>query len=548
MGDEAKLKLRRFQEEREKARKDAHEQTMKLGFDGRSVGMRYQLWKAQGGICLYTGEPLMETKLADYEIDHIVPRSLGGPDAQVNYVLTFHDINNTKEKGALTPYALLHGKEGWDCYERRVKSHSTTLRNKKVQLLLREDAPELVERYTALAETAWISRLAQKVASLHFGWRNGIDYGGKETKQRVMVISGGLTARVRRKYRLNSLLAPCPQGADPVQWEEKVEKNRDDDRHHALDAMVINFLENWVRNPSKEHWFRFPPEVHRNAKAFFAEHLEKVTPEPIATEKPVLEEKFYAERVTCEGKRKKLVTKAARRLERIIELPYKTENMRRVYDSSLKTAMKRVENIRDDRLREIFRKIFIEQRPDESSWAKLCEEGFFQLSRAGRRGSKIRRLMLDRGTLEEYRDMSKDGKDGRPALRRGEPHRGFLIFWNAQKELNVRPVYAHESPAKVQSEVAPRDGAARVVAFVFSGCLIETATLVPKENVRLVERNESKQKRRIMAPSDLPAGRYILRQIVTRSHAVELDTPGGKRIMTEAEHLVKAGLKFVRTA
>ena len=548
MGDEAKFKLRRFQDEREKARKEAREQTLKLGVDSRSAGLRYQLWKAQGCVCLYTGAPLMETKLADYEIDHIVPRSLGGPDAQVNYVLTFHDINNTKEKGALTPYALLHGKEGWDCYEKRVKSHLTTLRNKKVQLLLREDAPELVERYTALAETAWISRLAQKVASLHFGWRNGIDYGGKETKQRIMAISGGLTARVRRKYRLNSLLAPCPQGVDPSDWEEKAEKNRDDDRHHALDAMVINFLENWVRNPSKEQWFRFPPEVHKNAKAFFAEHLKAVVPEPLAAEKPVLEEKFYAERITYEGKRKKPVTKAARRLERIEDLPYKTENMKRVFDRSFKTALKRVENIRDDRLREMLRKIFVEQQPDESAWTKLCEAGFFQTSCDGRRGSKIRRLMLDRGTPEEYRDMSKHGKNGRPALRRGEPHRGFLIFWNAREELNVRPVYAHESPAKVQAEVAPPGGAARVIAFVFSGCLVETKTSVPKENVRLVERNEAKQKRRINAQSDLPAGLYILRQIVTRSHAAELDTPDGKRIMTEVEHLAKAGLKFVRTS
>ena len=49
------------------------------------------------------GKPLSETRLDKYEIDHIVPRSLGGPDAAVNYVLTFHDVNHTKEKGKLTP-------------------------------------------------------------------------------------------------------------------------------------------------------------------------------------------------------------------------------------------------------------------------------------------------------------------------------------------------------------------------------------------------------------------------------------------------------------
>jgi len=67
------------------------------------------------------------------------------------------------------------------------------------------DAPELVQRYTALAETAWISRLAQTVVSLHFGWRNGNDAEGTK---RVTIVSGGLTGRVRRRYKLNSLLNP----------------------------------------------------------------------------------------------------------------------------------------------------------------------------------------------------------------------------------------------------------------------------------------------------------------------------------------------------
>jgi hypothetical protein len=273
--------------------------------------------------------------------------------------------------------------------------------------------------------------------------------------------------------------------------------------------------------------------------------LKTVAPEPVAAEKPVLEEKFYAERITYEGKRKKQVTKAARRLERVEDLPYKTENMKRVFDASFKTAMKRVENIRDDHLREMFRKIFVDQKPNELAWAKLCEGGFFQVSRDGRKGSRIRRLMLDRGTLDEYRDMSKGG---RPALRRGEPHRGFLIYWDALNKLSVRPVYAHESPSKVQEAVAPSGGAARFVAFVFSGCLVETTAPIPKENVRLVIIDETKKKRRVPALADLPAGRYILRQIKTETWAVELDTPDGKKIKTDVDYLVKAGLKFVRTA
>ncbi len=124
MGKEAAANYQRFLDDREKERKTSREKAAELGLDSRSSGLRYELFKAQGGICLYTGQPLCETKLDEYEIDHIVPRSVGGPDAAVNYVLTTHDVNHTKEKGKLTPYGLLHGKEGWDAYVERVNKRA----------------------------------------------------------------------------------------------------------------------------------------------------------------------------------------------------------------------------------------------------------------------------------------------------------------------------------------------------------------------------------------------------------------------------------------
>jgi CRISPR-associated endonuclease Csn1 len=186
----------------------------------------------QGGVCLYTGAALEETKLDQYEIEHIVPRSKGGPDAVVNYVLTTHAAN--KDKGDRTPFEWLSGTNRWDAYVQRVRLRFTALRNKKVKLLLNADAAELAERYTALAETAWISKLSQSILDVFFGWKNGNDSDGHK---RVAIVNGGLTARIRRKYKLNSLLNP---GA--ADEEEAEKKNRSDDRHHALDAMVISFM------------------------------------------------------------------------------------------------------------------------------------------------------------------------------------------------------------------------------------------------------------------------------------------------------------------
>jgi CRISPR-associated endonuclease Csn1 len=121
-------------------------------------------------MCLYCGQSFAATKLDEYEIEHIVPRSQNGPDAMVNFVLAHHECNAAK--GEQTPFQWWHNNTGqiapsidWDGYTKLVHSRATPLRNKKVQLLLREDAPELVQRYTALAETAWISKLAQTIAS-----------------------------------------------------------------------------------------------------------------------------------------------------------------------------------------------------------------------------------------------------------------------------------------------------------------------------------------------------------------------------------------------
>ena len=216
MGKQAKKDYQSFIDDN----RDARERAKKvLGGNSRaSLITRYLLWEAQGGECLY-GTPvkvakeaeclyflntaLKFTSLSEYHIDHIVPRALGGPDAIWNWVLTTTEANELK--GDRVPYVWFHedrAKE-WEAYCGRVFKHAKGLRRRKIDLMLRADAASLVgSKYTALAETAWIAKLAQTIVRLHFGWP--LDHqGGKE---RVNVISGGLTARVRRNYFLNRLL------------------------------------------------------------------------------------------------------------------------------------------------------------------------------------------------------------------------------------------------------------------------------------------------------------------------------------------------------
>jgi CRISPR-associated endonuclease Csn1 len=475
MGEQAKRDYQKFINDREKERKAAREEAEKLGLESKSSGLRYELFKAQGCICLYTGKPLAETKLDEYEIDHIVPRSLGGPDAAVNYVLTFHDINNTKEKGKLTPFALLHGKDGWDAYVKRVDARASTLRNKKVQLLTREDAPELVERYTALAETAWVSKLAQTILNLHFGWTNGYD---DKRQKRVIVVSGGLTARVRRKYGLDKLL--YSDVTDPEVLAKKV-KNREDKRHHALDAMVLTFIPQWARDPDKEGFFRFPAEFrdtsgredYQRVRELFQNHIAQVMPRHLSYERPILADTLYGAR--GEAGKEVIVQRSVLR-----GLAYKQEQMKLVF--SLKYAASQIEAIRDERIKRELKK-FIATEPDKPAWEAFChalENG----KQDSLPGIKILKVTLNRGeSFGEFKDLSKDGK-GAYRTKKKE-HRGQFVYLDSKGRPHVQAVRVFESLSTVKAELEGKREGIHIIGFFQSMCLVELEKPVTHGKVTL---------------------------------------------------------------
>jgi CRISPR-associated endonuclease Csn1 len=498
MGERARRDYQKFINDRERERKTARDEASDLGLKSRSSGLRYELWKAQGGICLYTGNPLSATKLDEYEIDHIVPRSLGGPDAAVNYVITTHDINHTKEKGKLTPYALFHGKEGWDAYVERVNKKRSALRNKKVQLLTREDARELVTRYTALAETAWISKLAQTIVNLRFGWLNGNDSQGWK---RVTVVSGGLTARVRRKYDINRLLH-----GDDITMENAEKKNRDDHRHHALDAMVLTFVPQWARDPGKEGFFRFPREFrdvngredHGRIREHFRKALVKVMPRNLFYERPVLADTLYGVRKNASGPVIVQKVEVAALARKPIG-PQKTK-----FD--LEYARLQVKSIRDSTIRARLND-FLALNPQEPAWNEFSAS-FRQLRKDGSPGASIRRVFVNSGDPAEYKDLSKDGSGSYRKGKKG--HRGQLVFLTANGQPRVRPVYAFESLAQARkSLLTEAEPGSRFYEFFQSGCLVtlDKPAAHPKHT--------------------LPPGKYLLNTIRAGGD-VKLTTAEGK--------------------
>ncbi len=498
MGKKAKIEYFSFIKTRAKERAKAREEAANAGATEKSAGLKLELLCAQDGCCLYTNEGLVPSKLDEYQIDHIVPRSKGGPDAVVNYALTTQKTNEAKANR--TPYDWFHQEmpEKWDSYVNRVRARATHLRNKKVQLLIALNAAELADKYTALAETAWIAKLAQAIVGLHFGWRNGVDENGNK---RVTVISGGLTGRIRRKYALNQILSPNANNE-----EEAERKNRDDDRHHALDAMVISFIPSWARNAMKGNFFRFPEPIHENPKGFFEKEISSVIPQNLCFEKSALAETIYGSR--GEGDAKVIV----QRVE-LLKLAYKTDNQKSVF--SLKYFGDQIKAVRDKHIQKLLAD-FHATSPEESTWKKFCEN-FNLPHKDGSAGSRVLSVLMNVGKPNEYKDLSKDGTGSYRKALKG--HKGQIVYVLISMDKNgenkeaaqVRPVYAFESQAQVSKEVAEKFGEkCRVIGFFQSGCLVEVDKTVAHNK------------------SPLPNGKYRLNTILTDSKSVKVTRADGK--------------------
>ncbi len=169
--------------------------------------------------CPYTGEQIGIAMLfsEQVEIEHILPFSITLDDSLNNQTVALHRAN--RDKGNRTPEeAFGHSPPGYD-YEKILERAALMPANKAkrfavggYQKWLKEDKDFLAR---ALTDTAYLSRIAKEYLSLVC------------PSNRVRVIPGRLTGKLRHHFGLNDVLGL------------RGEKNRDDHRHHAVDAAVI---------------------------------------------------------------------------------------------------------------------------------------------------------------------------------------------------------------------------------------------------------------------------------------------------------------------
>ena len=253
--------IARWNKEREKARAGYAADIVKLYKDetGKDIVptdvdiLKFQLWEEQGHVCLYTGEQI---GLADfigpnpkYDIEHTVPRSVGGDSTLENMTLCSSRFNRDVKKAQL-PSGLSNHDEIMARLDKwkekieelrkaadKVRTHSSMARDMKDALIQKRHRIRLeldywegkYRRFQMTEVPEGFSRrqgagigLVGKYAGLYL--KSLFHRKDDRTKSNVRVVKGATTAEYRKMWGIQ---------------DEYEKKSRDNHIHHCIDAIVI---------------------------------------------------------------------------------------------------------------------------------------------------------------------------------------------------------------------------------------------------------------------------------------------------------------------
>ena len=477
MGQKKKDKLIKFNKKREKENKETDKQLQEKSVEKtRQNKIKMRLINQQGYKCLYTGETLSPSAFDNYEIDHIIPKEGGGyngPDAIWNKVLTTRETNNGKSGKA--PFEYISFAE-WGSYVERVNnSKFASARTKKLLLARsRDEIEENLERYYGLAMTSWIARIARDIACLRLGWQPS-EKG--EIKQ-FHVISGGLTAKIRRIYRLNSLLGESKDGES---GNNNPKKNREDKRHHALDAMVLAYLSEYYRNEGTTSFFKFPKEIGKekiDIKQYFEKKLSEVHPIKIARSKPALGDTIYGGIKHPQTKEKIAVLR--KDLVDYFADCWSLNDLQLDQNNLKEKIIKRSKNIIDLPIRKQ-----IENFAKRDNFSPKDFKNFLEhLRQSPEKGSYVKKIRVKAPrSLEDKINLSKDKEklsgirgqyfESKTVTGEGMKQHGYYLYRDDKGEIRRCPVRAFHSPYQRKQELKDQGYDILYNTLFYAGMLIE---------------------------------------------------------------------------
>lgn len=197
---------------------------------------RIRLWtelKAADRVCPYTGETITEHNLfsEEIEIDHVLPWCRTLDDSMANKILCKRRAN--REKSNQTPFETWGNAGYWP----EILARSAVLpKNKRWRF-----ADDAMQRYMKdrdfiarqLTDSQYIARLAREYLAVLFP---------ADEAHKVVCLPGRLTGLFRHHLGLDEILDEINPGRkdSPV---PKGQKNRNDHRHHAVDALIIGLMD-----------------------------------------------------------------------------------------------------------------------------------------------------------------------------------------------------------------------------------------------------------------------------------------------------------------
>jgi len=204
--------------------------------------LKYKLWQECNHEDPYTGKTIAISDLFNdnkIQIEHIIPYSRSLDDSYMNKTLCDAKLN--QNKGDRTPWEYFSGmgEEEWE----KVKNRA---------LSIFQTSPEFPNRYRKfkkfIAKELDDDFISRQLNDTRYISKEAKNYLQKVCKD-VQVAPGQMTSKLRHHWGMNELIR-----------EEDKEKNREDHRHHAIDALVMACHQRkHLQKISKFNRYRRPP-------------------------------------------------------------------------------------------------------------------------------------------------------------------------------------------------------------------------------------------------------------------------------------------------
>lgn len=188
--------------------------------------LKYQLAEECNWLCPYTGKPIGWDSLfgahPEFDIEHIIPFSVSLDDSFFNKTLCWSEENRGIKRNHTPFEAYSQDPEKYGRILTAVKKFRGNAAREKLRRFMLDDISEFEDFSSRhLNDTRHASKEAAAYLALLYGGLSDV-----EGRLRIHTVKGQITAHLRNLFGFNTAL-----GGE--------RKNRDDHRHHCIDALVV---------------------------------------------------------------------------------------------------------------------------------------------------------------------------------------------------------------------------------------------------------------------------------------------------------------------